>query len=65
MTTVTPVLAYSSDEHGISLTTFYGNTENYEQTILVVKTTKGEVSFFLKYFLKEIVYVTSNLWVET
>ncbi len=50
MTTVTPVLAYSSDEHGISLTTFYGNTENYEQTILVVKTTKGEVSFFLKYF---------------
>ena len=38
-----PELVYSSNEHGISLTTFYTRTEQYEPTILVVKTTKGEI----------------------
>ncbi|CAB4063533.1 E2.3.3.10 [Lepeophtheirus salmonis] len=36
-------LAYSSDEHGVSISTFYSRIEEYEQTILVVKTTDQEV----------------------
>lgn len=43
MTMATPTLAYSSNEHGISLTTFYTRCEKYEPTILVIKTTQGEV----------------------
>jgi len=43
LTTVTPKLAYSSDEHGTSLTTFYTRCQPFEQTILVVKTTNGEL----------------------
>ncbi len=43
MTTVPPRLAYSSDEHGVSLTTFYTRAEKFEQSILVVKTDGGEV----------------------
>lgn len=44
MTTINPTLAYSSNEHGISLTTFYAKSEQYEPTILVVKTTTDEVN---------------------
>ena len=43
MTTINPTLAYSSEEHGISLTTFYAKTEKYEPSILVIKTMEGEV----------------------
>ena len=38
-----PQFAYSSDNDGISLATFYGRAEKYETTVVVVKTTKGEV----------------------
>ena len=43
MTTIDPKLCYSSDEHGISITTFYTKAEQYEPTILVIKTTDQEV----------------------
>jgi hypothetical protein len=43
MTMATPELVYSSNEHGISLNTFYNKSEKYEPTILVIKTTEGEV----------------------
>ena len=43
MTMGEPELVYSSNEHGISLTTFYHRSEQYEPTILVIKTTEGEV----------------------
>ncbi len=38
-----PELIYSSNEHGISLTTFYNKSEGYEPTILVIKTTDGDI----------------------
>ena len=38
-----PELIYSSNQHGISLTTFYTRSEKYEPTILVIKTTEKEV----------------------
>ena len=43
MTTIDPTLVYSSDEHGISLSTFYSKSELYEPTILVVKTRTNEI----------------------
>ena len=43
MTTIDPTLVYSSEEHGISLSTFYTKSELYEPTILVVKTKTGEI----------------------
>jgi len=43
MTMANPELIYSSNEHGISMTTFYQRTEQYEPTILVIKTTKSEI----------------------
>ena len=43
MTMANPELIYSSNEHGISMTTLYQRTEQYEPTILVIKTTKSEV----------------------
>jgi len=43
MTMADPELIYSSNEHGISLTTFYTRSEKYEPTILLIKTTEGEV----------------------
>ena len=39
----TPSLAYSSDNDGFSLTTFYSKSEIYEPTVLVIKTVKGDV----------------------
>ncbi|ODN04600.1 TBC1 domain family member 24 [Orchesella cincta] len=38
-----PVLLYTSDEHGCSLTTFFNRVENHEPTILIIKTTTDEV----------------------
>ena len=43
MTTIDPTLVYSSEEHGISLSTFYTKSELYEPTILVVKTKTSEI----------------------
>ena len=43
MTTIDPTLVYSSEEHGISLSTFYAKSELYEPTILVVKTKTNEI----------------------
>ena len=42
----TPELIYASNEHGISLNTFYTRSEPWEPTILVIKTTTREVSHF-------------------
>ncbi len=42
LTTVTPTLAYSSDEHGISLTTFYNKAEAFEQSVLIIKAMNGD-----------------------
>ena len=46
MTMGTPELIYASNEHGISLNTFYTRSEPWEPTILVIKTTTREVSHF-------------------
>eukprot|EP00095_Tigriopus_kingsejongensis_P002050 maker-scaffold254_size236139-snap-gene-0.9 protein:Tk02050 transcript:maker-scaffold254_size236139-snap-gene-0.9-mRNA-1 annotation:"tbc1 domain family member 24 isoform x4" len=43
MSTIDPKLVYSSNEHGISLTTFYHKSEQYEPTILLIRTTGNEV----------------------
>jgi len=43
MTMGTPELIYASNEHGISLNTFYTKSEPWEPTILVIKTTTREV----------------------
>ena len=48
MTMADPELIYSSNEHGISLTTFYTRSEKYEPTILLIKTTEGEVIISIK-----------------
>ena len=37
-----PCLAYSTDNDGFSLTTFYSKSEPYEPTVLVIKTVKGD-----------------------
>ena len=39
----TPCLAYSTDNDGFSLKTFYNKSEMYEPTVLVVKTAKGDI----------------------
>lgn len=43
MTMSSPVLAYSSNEHGLSMQTFYARSELYEPTILVIRTTNQEI----------------------
>ena len=48
ITMIDPTLAYSSEEHGISLTTFYSKSEQFEPTILIIKTITNEVSSTLK-----------------
>ena len=45
----TPELIYASNEHGISLNTFYTKSEPWEPTILVIKTTDREVIFLLNW----------------
>ncbi|XP_075721767.1 GTPase-activating protein skywalker-like [Rhipicephalus microplus] len=42
ITTLQPELIYSTNEHGSSLTNFYGHTDTWEPTVLVVLTTRGE-----------------------
>ncbi|XP_070494948.1 GTPase-activating protein skywalker isoform X3 [Chironomus tepperi] len=38
-----PVLLYTTEEHGCSLTTFYIRVEQYEPTLLMIKTCNNEV----------------------
>ena len=38
-----PCLAYSTDNDGFSLTTFYNKSEIYEPTVLVIKTVAGDI----------------------
>ncbi|KAF4523265.1 hypothetical protein B566_EDAN006888 [Ephemera danica] len=38
-----PVLLYTTEEHGCSLTTFFVRVEKHEPTILIIKTCAGEV----------------------
>ncbi|XP_037977313.1 GTPase-activating protein skywalker isoform X2 [Plutella xylostella] len=38
-----PVLLYTTEEHGCSLTTFYVRVEHHEPTLLMIKTTNNEV----------------------
>ena len=38
--------AYSSDEHGVSLTTFFNRVDKYEPNILVIRNTNKEVTGF-------------------
>jgi len=37
------ISVFSSNEHGTSLTTFYHRVEGYEPTLLIMRTTQGEV----------------------
>ncbi|VVC44185.1 Hypothetical protein CINCED_3A017034 [Cinara cedri] len=38
-----PILLYTSEEHGCSLTTFYVRVEHHEPTILLIKTCNNEI----------------------
>ncbi|CAG7717920.1 unnamed protein product [Allacma fusca] len=38
-----PVLLYTTEEHGCSLTTFFNRVDNHEPTILLIKTTTDEI----------------------
>lgn len=40
----TPVLLYTTEEHGCSLTTFYVRVEQHEPTLMMIKTCNNEVS---------------------
>ena len=40
-----PILLYTTEEHGCSLTTFYVRVEQHEPTLLMIKTCNNEVSF--------------------
>lgn len=44
-----PILLYTTEEHGCSLTTFYVRVEQHEPTLLMIKTCNNEVSFINKY----------------
>merc|ERR1711910_219632 len=40
---VKPTLAYSSNEHGVSLTTFFTRVDKYEPSIIVIRNSNLEV----------------------
>ncbi|GBP32164.1 TBC1 domain family member 24 [Eumeta japonica] len=42
-----PVLLYTTEEHGCSLTTFYVRVEHHEPTLLMIKTCNNEASSYL------------------
>lgn len=44
ITMYTPILLYTTEEHGCSLTTFYVRVEQHEPTLLLIKTCNNEVS---------------------
>jgi len=43
ITMIMPKLVYSTNDDGTSLKTFYHKSENFEPTILLIKTTKGDI----------------------
>ena len=43
---VKPTLAYSSNEHGVSLTTFFTRVDKYEPSIIVIRNSNLEVVWF-------------------
>ncbi|XP_044752747.1 GTPase-activating protein skywalker isoform X6 [Coccinella septempunctata] len=43
ITMYTPILLYTTEEHGCSLTTFYVRVEQHEPTLLLIKTCNNEV----------------------
>lgn len=46
-----PILLYTTEEHGCSLTTFYVRVEQHEPTLLMIKTCNNEVGvFFIEYW---------------
>jgi len=47
-----PVLLYTTEEHGCSLTTFYVRVEQHEPTLLMIKTCNNEVSYSVKMHLR-------------
>jgi len=47
-----PVLLYTTEEHGCSLTTFYVRVEQHEPTLLMIKTCNNEVSYLVKMHLR-------------
>ena len=58
-----PELLYTTEEHGCSMTTFFARVEKHEPTIIIVKTTNGDVSFsfnqrpihfFYKFFFRQV-----------
>lgn len=44
-----PVLLYTTEEHGCSLTTFYVRVEQHEPTLLMIKTCNNEVIIFCSF----------------
>lgn len=52
-----PILLYTTEEHGCSLTTFYFRVEQHEPTLLMIKTCNNEVSFLLKKL-----YIIIEIW---
>src|SRR5690348_13124036 len=39
-----PELIYTTEEHGSSVTTFFNRVEQYEPTLMIIKTTRNEVN---------------------
>lgn len=50
-----PVLLYTTEEHGCSLTTFYVRVEHHEPTLLMIKTCNNEV--FLHFLIAKLNYL--------
>lgn len=46
-----PVLLYTTEEHGCSLTTFYVRVEQHEPTLMMIKTCNNEVTHILLFCL--------------
>jgi len=53
-----PVLLYTTEEHGCSLTTFYVRVEQHEPTLLMIKTCNNEVSIQI---LEIVIFLTKSL----
>ena len=57
-----PILLYTTEEHGCSLTTFYVRVEQHEPTLLMIKTCNNEVSlFFIKKMLRFYFYLRRSI----
>jgi hypothetical protein len=52
-----PVLLYTTEEHGCSLTTFFIRVEQHVPTLMMIKTNNNEVTFFHRLLNEEVVKV--------